>query len=125
MLATYFLRWNVKFFEIATLRSYYGALLTEKQNDMLRMHYDEDLSLAEIAEIYGVSRQAVADSLAKGEKSLREYDSKLNLIEKDSSILAALETIENDAPSKNTLDAVAQIKRILEDWYGTFWKFVR
>lgn len=105
----------MKFFEIATLRSYYGALLTEKQNDMLRMHYDEDLSLAEIAEIYGVSRQAVADSLAKGEKSLREYDLKLRLIEKDSSILAALETIENDAPSKNTLDAVAQIKRILED----------
>ena len=105
----------MKFFEIATLRSYYGALLTEKQNDMLRMHYDEDLSLAEIAEIYGVSRQAVADSLAKGEKSLREYDSKLRLIEKDSSILAALETIENDEPSKNTLDAVAQIKRILED----------
>lgn len=105
----------MKFFEIATLRSYYGALLTEKQNDMLRMHYDEDLSLAEIAEIYGVSRQAVADSLAKGEKSLREYDSKLRLIEKDSSILAALETIENDEPSKKTLDAVAQIKRILED----------
>ena len=104
----------MKFFEIATLRSYYGDLLTEKQNDMLRMHYDEDLSLAEIAEIYGVSRQAVADSLAKGEKSLREYDAKLQLIEKDKRISELLETLENEQNPKVQY-AVAQIKRILED----------
>ena len=104
----------MKFFEIATLRSYYGNLLTEKQNDMLRMHYDEDLSLAEIAEIYGVSRQAVADSLAKGEKSLREYDSKLHLIEKDRCILEELSKIENEQ-NTNVQNAIAQIKRILED----------
>ncbi len=105
----------MKFFEIATLRSYYGALLTEKQNDMLKMHYDEDLSLAEIADIYGVSRQAVADSLAKGEKSLREYDAKLNLINKDKSILKAIEGVETEGQSQDVLDAIAQIKRILED----------
>ena len=105
----------MKFFEIATLRSYYGALLTEKQNDMLKMHYDEDLSLAEIAEIYGVSRQAVADSLAKGEKSLREYDEKLNLINKDKSILKAIEGIKTEGLSQDVLDAIAQIKRVLED----------
>ena len=105
----------MKFFEIATLRSYYGALLTEKQNDMLNMHYDEDLSLAEIAEIYGVSRQAVADSLAKGEKSLREYDEKLNLINKDKSILKAIEGIKTEGLSQDVLDAIAQIKRVLED----------
>lgn len=105
----------MKFFEIATLRSYYGALLTEKQNDMLKMHYDEDLSLAEIAEIYGVSRQAVADSLAKGEKSLREYDEKLGLISKDKGILQALESVKTEGQSQDVLDAIAQIKRILED----------
>lgn len=105
----------MKFFEIATLRSYYGALLTEKQNDMLKMHYDEDLSLAEIAEIYGVSRQAVADSLAKGEKSLREYDAKLNLINKDKSILKTIEGVETEGQSQDILDAIARIKRILED----------
>ena len=105
----------MKFFEIATLRSYYGALLTEKQNDMLKMHYDEDLSLAEIAEIYGVSRQAVADCLAKGEKSLREYDEKLKLISKDKGILQALESVNTEGQSQDVLDAIAQIKRILED----------
>ena len=105
----------MEFFEIATLRSYYGALLTERQNNMLKMHYDEDLSLAEIAEIYGVSRQAVADSLAKGEKSLREYDEKLNLINKDKSILKAIEGIKTEGLSQDVLDAIAQIKRVLED----------
>ena len=105
----------MKFFEIATLRSYYGALLTKKQNDMLRMHYDEDLSLAEIAEEFGVSRQAVADSIAKGEKALREYDQKLDLINKDRRISEALSVIENQENSKEVKDAIAQIKRILED----------
>ncbi len=105
----------MKFFEIARLRSYYGALLTERQNDMLRMHYDEDLSLAEIAEEYGVSRQAVADSIAKGEKALRDYDSKLRLIEKDESILEQLDSIDTDSASKEVKNAIAQIKRILED----------
>jgi len=104
----------VEFFEIATLRSYYGALLTERQNDMLRMHYDEDLSLAEIAEVYGVSRQAVADSLAKGEKSLVDYDKKLGLIARDKAILSALETIDRNS-SPEVLAAIAEIKRILED----------
>lgn len=105
----------MKFFEIARLRSYYGALLTERQNDMLRMHYDEDLSLAEIAEEYGVSRQAVADSIAKGEKALRDYDSKLRLIEKDESILEALDSIDKDSQSDDVKNAIAQIRRVLED----------
>ena len=50
-------------FEISTLRAYYGALITEKQNEWLRLHYDEDISLGEIAELYSVSRQAVLDGI--------------------------------------------------------------
>lgn len=63
-------------FEISTLRSYYGALLTQRQNDMLVMHYDEDLSFGEIANIVGISRQAVLDGINKGEKHLCEYEQK-------------------------------------------------
>lgn len=105
----------MEFFEIATLRSYYGALLTERQNNMLKMHYDEDLSLAEIAEVYGVSRQAVADSLAKGEKSLCDYDQKLGLIAKDKAIIEALNSLDVEGQNPEVLKAIAQIKRILED----------
>lgn len=70
-------------FEVSTLRSYYGALLTQRQNDMLVMHYDEDLSFGEIANIVGISRQAVLDGINKGEKHLCEYEQKLRLVEKD------------------------------------------
>lgn len=70
-------------FEISTLRSYYGALLTQRQNDLLVMHYDEDLSFGEIANIVGISRQAVLDGINKGEKHLCEYEQKLRLVEKD------------------------------------------
>ena len=105
----------MEFFEIATLRSYYGALLTERQNDMLRMHYDEDLSLAEIAEIYGISRQAVADSLAKGEKSLCDYDAKLGLIAKDKAIVEALDSLDVEGQNPEVLAAIARIRRVLED----------
>ena len=105
----------MEFFEIATLRSYYGALLTKRQNDMLKMHYDEDLSLAEIAEIYGVSRQAVADSLAKGEKSLCDYDAKLGLIAKDKAIGEALDSLDVEGQNPEVLAAIAKIRSILED----------
>ena len=48
----------------------YGELLTEKQQDILDLYYNENLSLAEIAEEVKVTRQAVRDSIVKGEKKL-------------------------------------------------------
>lgn len=81
-------------FEISTLRSYYGALLTQRQNDMLVMHYDEDLSFGEIANIVGVSRQAVLDGINKGEKHLCEYEQKLRLVEKDRKMHAVIDSLE-------------------------------
>ncbi len=80
-------------FEVSTLRSYYGALLTQRQNDMLVMHYDEDLSFGEIANIVGISRQAVLDGINKGEKHLCEYEQKLRLVEKDKKMHAVIDTL--------------------------------
>lgn len=56
--------------QIGLLCDIYGELLTEKQQNILDLYYNENLSLAEIAEIIGVTRQAVKDSIAKGEKRL-------------------------------------------------------
>ncbi len=50
-----------KVLRIAELYDFYGALLTDKQRRCLEMHYLSDDSLAEIAEEFGVSRQAVHD----------------------------------------------------------------
>lgn len=67
---------------IGTLFDYYGALLTERQQACIRMHYLEDLSLAEIAEEFHVSRQAVHDILHRAEQTLTDYEAKLGLVER-------------------------------------------
>ena len=77
-------------FEIGTLRAYYGALITEKQNEWLRLHYDEDISLGELAEMYSVSRQAVLDGIKRGEKALRDFESKLGLAGRGRKVLRLL-----------------------------------
>ena len=58
---------NVK---IGMLLDIYGELLTEKQQDILDLYFNNNLSLAEIAEEVNVTRQAVRDSIMKGEKKL-------------------------------------------------------
>ena len=64
-------------FEISDLRSYYGALLTNKQDDMLRMRYDEDMSFGEIAEALGVSRPRRANRRQRraccGQRNKKNY----------------------------------------------------
>ena len=100
-------------FEISTLRAYYGGLLTDKQDEMIRLHYDEDMSYGEIADMFEVSRNAVLDSINKGVKHLENYESALHLVEKDIRLHAILDELVDTANSE-VLDKVEQIKKILE-----------
>lgn len=61
------------------LFEFYSTLLTEKQMNYLELYYADDLSLGEIAEEYGVSRQAVYDNIKRTEKILENYEKKLHL----------------------------------------------
>lgn len=70
-----------KNFEISVLLDLYGKLLTEKQYDMLDLYYNDDFSLAEIAEHYDISRQGVHDSIKRGEELLINYEKVLRLSE--------------------------------------------
>lgn len=65
---------------IALLLDFYGGLLTEKQQLCLDMYYNQDLSLAEIAETFTVSRQAVHDILKRAENLLEDYEARLGLL---------------------------------------------
>ena len=62
------------------LLDFYGELLTEKQRDCFDMHYNEDLSLSEIAEQLGISRQGVWDNIRRAESALKEIEEKTGLI---------------------------------------------
>ena len=68
--------------EISMLWQIYGALLTEKQKEYIDYYYNEDLSLAEIAQNDGITRQGVRDIIKKGEKKLFEYEEKLLFMKK-------------------------------------------
>ena len=60
----------------------YKNLLTEKQREYLALYYQEDLSLSEIADEFGVSRMAIHDNIKRTERALDEYEAKLGLYEK-------------------------------------------
>ena len=63
--------------EIGTLYAFYGGLLTQRQQDALRLHYEEDLSLGEIADELGVSRQNVHELITRSAQKLRKYEEAL------------------------------------------------
>lgn len=62
------------------LFDFYGELLTEKQREYYDLHYNEDLSLAEIAEQSGISRQGVWDMIRRAEAAMTEIEEKTGLI---------------------------------------------
>lgn len=63
------------------LFDFYGSLLTEGQNEVMALYHEDNLSLSEIAEQLGTTRQAVHYTLKKAEAALGEYEEKLSLIE--------------------------------------------
>jgi predicted DNA-binding protein YlxM (UPF0122 family) len=71
-----------KIVQIALLFDFYGQLLTEKQREIVDMYYNNDLSLGEISEQQGISRQGVYDSLKRAEKTLYDYEEKLGLVDR-------------------------------------------
>ncbi len=62
------------------LFDFYGELLTDKQKEYFDLHYNEDLSLAEIAQSEGISRQGVWDIIRRAEESLRRFEDKTGLV---------------------------------------------
>ena len=79
--------------EMTLLLDYYGELLTQKQKTWFDLYYNQDLSLGEIAEEAGISRQGVHDSLARAEAILLDYEQKLGCVAREAKQQQALNTI--------------------------------
>ena len=64
------------------LYDFYGALLTDRQREVMELYHEENLSLAEIADEMSISRQGVHDALKKAKRALMNYEQKLGLVER-------------------------------------------
>lgn len=80
--------------EVSMLLDFYGEMLTDKQKDAIDLYYNQDLSLAEIADEIGISRQGVRDSIKRGEDYLFEMEVKLGFIRNFRRSEKALENIK-------------------------------
>ena len=80
--------------EIVLLYDYYGDLLTERQKECFEMRYYQDLSLGEIGDELGISRQGVHDNLSRTEALLRNMEAKTGCVERDRACRKALAAIQ-------------------------------
>ena len=79
--------------ERTLLFDYYGGMLTDKQRECFDMRYNQDLSLGEIAETLGVSRQAVNDNLTRTEALLRRMEENIGSVKRDMQMRRAVQEI--------------------------------
>ena len=90
-------------YRMTMLYDFYGDMLTDRQKEFYDLYYNEDLSLAEIAENYGISRQGVRDVIVRAEATLTELEDKTGIIKRFHKMQEALAAMET------TVDGIAQI----------------
>jgi len=100
----------LKDIEIIGLLDIYGKLLTERQLEILKMHYHFDISISEIAENLKITRQSVKDCIDKCKSQLVEYEEKLKFLEREKILNTKLESILN-------LNDIDQIKQNLKEHF--------
>lgn len=99
------------------LLDFYGNVLSDRKQEVLSMYYNDDMSLAEIAEEIGISRQGVRDLIKKGEEELEMLEDKLGVVKRFDELSKHLEgllsfAMSNDLPSE-VLDEIARIKSLI------------
>ncbi len=81
--------------EISYLLDFYGEVLTQKQRDVLEQYYNDDLSLSEIAENFGITRQGVRDAIKHGEATLLDLEAKVGFAARYRKMHETLDEMEN------------------------------
>ncbi len=83
--------------DIAWLFDFYGDMLTDKQRNVMELYYEEDLSLAEIAENQNITRQGVRDSIKRAESQMLEMEERLHVAARFRAMRDGLEAIRDTA----------------------------
>lgn len=104
-----------KIFEQALLYDFYGELLTEHQRIIYEDAVFQDMSLGEIAELQGISRQGVHDLIKRCDRILQDYENKLHLVERfEKSKRKIGEIVALTQNCKSEADYAERMKRICE-----------
>jgi predicted DNA-binding protein YlxM (UPF0122 family) len=101
--------------KIGFLLDFYGDILSERRRTVLDYYYNDDLSLAEIADEIGISRQGVRDLIKKAEEELYFYEDKLGLAEKFRTAQEQSELLLELLEKSGTRDEVYQAAKTLAD----------
>lgn len=109
--------------EVGLMLDFYGQILTPRQDEIVQLYYNQDLSLGEIAENLEITRQGVYDNLKRSEKILYDMEDKLGLVkrflaqrEEISKALMLISEVEDELGSigdSKTSDKVKIIRKIL------------
>lgn len=111
--------------DVVLLADYYGEMLTDNQRKFIEYYYNDDLSLSEIAQNEGITRQGVRDAVKRAETQLFDMEKKLGFAERSRRISEALNAIVestdvinnynmNISLSREVNDAVVRIKSAID-----------
>lgn len=104
----------MKNLDYANLLDFYKNILSEKQFEALDLYYNQDCSLAEIGQQFGISRQGVRDAIKRGEAELILLEEKLGMIKKLKAIEEKAELIKNHTDDQKLL---SEIDKLIEEIY--------
>lgn len=95
----------------------YGPLLTEKQAETLEYYYNDDLSLGEISEEMGITRQGVMNCIKNSEHRLSELEESMGLVKRFTELKEILEKLESavDTAGISNADKLEQIRQLMSD----------
>ena len=103
---------------LSWLLSFYGSMLTENQREMARLHWEEDLSLAEIAAQLSITRQSVHDTVGRTERQLEALEEKLGLLRRfkamEEGLTACREELDRVEATEKTLPHLLSARRMIE-----------
>ena len=111
--------------EISLLFDFYGDMLTQKQRDVVELYYNDDLSLAEIAENEGITRQGVRDSIKRAEAQLLDMEERLGLASRFYKMKESFEFIQHAAHDIQQLNSRYGYSREIEEKAGSILKLSR
>lgn len=94
-------------YRMAMLYDFYGDVLTDRQKEFYDLYYNEDLSLGEIAENYGITRQGVRDVIVRAEAILTELEDKTGLIKRFHTMHSQLEQLLPGRPAAGGIGRTA------------------